>query len=311
MSERPIYGALAEIAHGAGYGDVTPSQVHRWVRDRLLPATGRQVSAGRAGFRTEPSLEAQAQLLALCAWRNETKQLNQLAVLLWMDGWEVPLARVRQSLRSFVPTDPPRPRNRTEREALEERLEVMAYKFAPRAKARFGRRGVQREEIAEALLPILRRVVGLGGRIRKQDAVVIERMTGQDRARVDATPAAGPWLQTPAVESVQMASGLTFHTASSIVEVSDEDLERAKPRLRFWIRTGPTIAKQVAARGDAEFAGLHTMAMQPPKEAVETLVLILFFDRLGLGRNLDGLIAGFEGDKRPFGSVAREDRHTQ
>ncbi|MCV0384753.1 MAG: hypothetical protein K5799_15130, partial [Erythrobacter sp.] len=283
--------ALAEAARGSGYLDVTPSRVHRWVRERLLPATGRQVSEGRAGFRTEPSVNAQAQLLALCAWRKETKQLDPLAVLLWMDEWDVPLERVRRALRSFVPTDPPRPRNRAEREELEERLDVMAYKFAPRVKARFGRRGVEREEIADALLPILRRVAGLGGRIRNQDAVVIERMTGQDRARVDATPTEAPWLQTPAAESVEMASGLTFQTASSIVDVSDEDLHRAKPRLRFWLRTGPAIAKQVAARGDPEFAGLHSFGIQPPKAAVETLVLMLFFDSLGFGTELDGLVA--------------------
>lgn len=303
MSERPIYGALAEVARRAGYTDVTPSQVHRWVRERLLPATGRQVPEGKAGFRTEPSKEAERQLLALCAWRLETKQLNQLAVLLWMDGWEVPVARVRHSLGSFAPSDPPRPRNRTEREALEEHLEVMAYKFAPRAKARFGRRGVQREEIAEALLPILRRIAGLGSRIRKQDAAVIERMTGQDRARVDATPTAEPWLVTPAVESVEMATGLTLHQASALAEATHEELDRAKPRLRFWIRVGPAIAALLAPRGDAEFAGVHTLGMQPPKAAVETLALMLFFDRIGFGSDLDGLIAGLGEDS--LGGVGR------
>lgn len=308
MSERPIYRVLAEVARGAGYGDVTPSRVHRWVREHLLPATGRQVPAGRAGFRTEPSAEAQAQLLALCAWRQETKQLNQLAVLLWMDGWEVPLGRVRQSLRSFVPKDPPRPGNRTEREALEERLEVMAYKFAPRAKARFGRRGVEREEIAEALLPIVRRIAGLGGRIRKQDAAVIERMTGQDRARTDATPTAGPWLTTPGVESVEMATALTLQTARSLAEAGDEELERARPRLRFWLVEGNAIAGHVAAHGDAEFAGLHTFAVQPPKLAVACLVLMLFFDRLGLGSNLDRLIAALSVGQGSTPSASREEQ---
>jgi hypothetical protein len=223
-----------------------------------------------------------------------------------MDGWDVPLERLRRSLRSFGPSAPPRLRRRADREALEERLEEASYRMAPRTKSRFGRRGVEREEIAEALLPILRRTVGLRGRIRKRHATAIERMTGQDRARVDATPTAGPWLRTPAVESVEMATGLTLETVNSIVEAGADELERARPRLRFWLVTGREIARRVTALGDPEFAGFHLFGMQPPKAAVETLVLMLFFDRLGFGDDLDGLIVAFDGDhSRP--SVARED----
>jgi hypothetical protein len=74
------------------------------------------------------------------------------------------------------------------------------------------------------------------------------------------------------------------------------------------MRTGPAIAEQVAARGDPEFAGLHMLGVQPTKAAVETLVLMLFFDTLGLGSDLDALIATVGGDSRP--SVAGEDRGT-
>lgn len=292
MTERPVYESLAATARAAGHTDVTASRVHRWVRDRLLPATGRQIPLGRAGFRTERSVAAEAQLLALCKWRRHTKRLDELAVLMWADGWEVPTDRIRRALRSFLPRSLPKASSRAERARLQEQLEELAYKFAPRAKARFGRRGVQREEIAEALLPILQRVAGVGGRIRNVDAEVIEQLTGQDRARTDAVGGASPWLQTPPIESLRLATELSFESVAEIVSaVTDLDLERARPRLRFWLFEAPELAVRVAARGDPGFAGFHLFAMLRLSAAVEALVLMLFFDRLELGGNLDELIA--------------------
>lgn len=293
MAERPVYEALAASAGAAGFENVTASQVHRWVRDRLLPATGHQVALGRPGFRTVRSPAAEAQLLALCAWRRQTKRLDELAVLLWADGWDVPIARIRRTLITFGPKSLPNTTGRAQRADLHEQLEEMAYKFAPRVKAHFGRRGVEREQIAEALLPLLQVIAGLGGRIRKADARVLESLTGVNRGRTDSANNVAPWLQTPPLEAAGLATEFSLASVTDMTaNATDQELDHARRRVRFWLSDAPELARRLGQNGDPEFAGLHVLASFRPNRAVEALVLMLFFDRLGLSSSQDELIAG-------------------
>ncbi len=127
--------------------------------------------------------------------RAHSKRLDELAVLLWIDGWEVPLARVRKALHAYAPAPRPVPKGAA-RDELDWQLGELAYKIAPRIKARFGRRGVDREQIADAVLPILQLSAGLRGRIRKRDAEVVEAFTGIERGRSDSVSGVEPWLLT-------------------------------------------------------------------------------------------------------------------
>lgn len=291
MSEGATYERLAAAARDAGHRDITPSRVHRWVRDQLLPATVQRVPRGRHGFAAEPSTQARKQLLALCAMRSRTKRLDQLAVLMWATGWEIPLARIRRALRTYAPhpVAPPKP---PERDEAEWQLAKMAYKYAPGIQARFGWRGVGREQVAEAVLPIFRRLAGLRARIGERDAVVIEQLTGLTRARHDTVGELDPWLQSAPSQALATATELSFSLADHIAtNATDQNLNDAGRRLRFWLETAPKVAELVAAAGDPEFAALHVFATVRANRAVEGLVLMLFFDRVGLSSTHDELIA--------------------
>lgn len=292
MSEGATYDRLAAAARDAGHRDITPSRVHRWVRDQLLPGTVQRIPRGRHGFAAEPSAQAREQLLALCAMRSHTKRLDQLAVLLWAAGWEIPLPRIRRALRTYAPrpVEPPKP---SERDEAEWQLAKMAYKHAPGIQAHFGWRGVGREQVADAVLPTFMRLAGLRGKTNERDAAVIEQLTGLTRARHDTIGDVNPWLQSPPSQASAMAAELSFSVLDDIAtNATDQDLENAGRRLRFWLETAPKVAELAADGGDPEFAALHVFASVRPNRAVEGLALMLFFDRLGLSETHDQLIAG-------------------
>jgi hypothetical protein len=254
VAERPIYVSLATAARAAGFV-VTASQVHRWVRDELLPPTAKQVSRGRRGFETQPANGVAEQLRAVCAWRHSTKRHHELAVLLWWGGWVIPTARIRRALAAWAPKTRPDTSTRIKREELREQIDQMALKFAPRLKARFGRRGLETEAIADAVLPVLERVAGLPTRVRTKDARVIERITGIDRARRDKVTDAGPWLHDRPVAAYDLLGNISMTNARDVIDgASDAALAAARSRLSIFLSAGPAIATRLGEAGDHEFA---------------------------------------------------------
>ena len=294
MAEWPIYESLAADARAAGC-DVTASQVHRWVREQLLPSTGSQVSRGRRGFETQPAEGVLPQLLALCGWRRHTKRHDPLAVLLWFEGWVIPTDRVGRALRAWAPKTRPDISTPAKREELQEQLDLMALRFAPRLKSRFGRRGVPYVEIADAVLPMMQRIAGMKVRVRHRDMDTVERLTGLDRARRDAIGDVGPWLTGRPVEALEPLADLRMTSATELIEkTTDADLVAARPRLRLFLSVGPALAQRLHSAGDAEFAGLHTLGLLAPKDAVLALYVALWLGDVGLGAGLDEFLASVD-----------------
>src|SRR5688572_1276925 len=93
---------LVGFARSAGFS-VSTSQVQRAASDRLIaPISALVTTLAAAGH--EPVVSPQIeQFLAWCRFRTHTTRTHELRILLWMDGWRMSLADLRQSLLGWLP----------------------------------------------------------------------------------------------------------------------------------------------------------------------------------------------------------------
>jgi hypothetical protein len=90
--------ALIDIAATRDYR-ATPRSLELWRYRGLLPRPARQAS-GRAVWLYPAGTERQ--LLRLLHWRGRTRNLDEVLVALWIEGFEIKLDRVREALVRFV-----------------------------------------------------------------------------------------------------------------------------------------------------------------------------------------------------------------
>jgi hypothetical protein len=90
--------ALIDIAVAHGY-KATPRSLELWRYRGLLPRPERQTS-GRAVWLYPPGTEHQ--LLRLLHWRGRTRNLGEVLLALWIEGFEIELDYVREALVRFV-----------------------------------------------------------------------------------------------------------------------------------------------------------------------------------------------------------------
>lgn len=96
------YEELAEYARERGYPNVTGAGVQNWTKHDLIPPA--QPRAWGFGHRSIAyPVGTGKQLLALCRLRygGEVRDLAELAALLWIEEFEIPIARVRDGLSSL------------------------------------------------------------------------------------------------------------------------------------------------------------------------------------------------------------------
>jgi hypothetical protein len=203
--------ALIEVAAAAGY-KVSGRMLETFRGQSLL------LTPTRAGYRGRTpvwlySPGADRQLLALLAWRERTKNPNVLRVLLWLDGFPIPLVVVRAALADGLQamvdlldreiTAHARrhgldPRNAADRDqALSLIAGALAAKRGQKALPRHARVGASQR--ARAVTLLLRAfALGEPGEVTTEEAITVERVMGLSpngrRHRVDG---AGPWLQAP------------------------------------------------------------------------------------------------------------------
>ena len=271
----PAYGDLAEKARAAGY-KISASQVRRWVMDELLPSTGRRVSMGRKGFRTERNEGVAEQLLALCEFRTMTKSWDRLAILLWAGGWPVPVERYRRAVLAELPQTPD-PQTLTDRKPKAtdrdpetftddelDKLDQTAAELAPRYR-RLLRRS-DRHQTADVTSAVL--AMGLG---------VASTTSAEVAGALDRATAAGPHdaaSYDPAAEVERFRGIVSIPRVRRLIEqASAAELETARSRVRALLH-----------------AGLAPM----PGAAV---VLAMLAESLGIDGALDGFVAVEEAAK--------------
>ena len=208
-----VYAELAGAAHDGGFPRITASQVHGWVMDGLLPPTGEQRSAGRHGFETIRLAGAEAQLLALCRLRAQTKSRDRLAILLWLDSWPIGTDRLRRAILKEI-GDPTRVTLNTSGDETLDRMDEYARRHGPAFSRRAGLGHVGPEAAANGTMAALGVTFGVA-EWDEEAAQAIEHIAGLDRARTDIVGDAGPWLDGPAAPTVDL-SGFAFRAVESV-----------------------------------------------------------------------------------------------
>jgi DNA-binding transcriptional MerR regulator len=97
-SARPDSAALIDLAASQGH-KVTPRALELWRYRGLLPRPERQ--AGRRAVWLYPAGTEQ-HLLRFLHWRQRTRNLDEVLVALWVEGFEISPDRVREALSRFV-----------------------------------------------------------------------------------------------------------------------------------------------------------------------------------------------------------------
>lgn len=288
-SEAPVYHALAQMARDAGFREVTPSQVHVYAKARLLPPTAVRQSLGNRGFASELHPQVVDQLLALCELRKLTRSHEALAVLLWADGWDVPLGIVKEALLSCLP---PARMSRSVR-ALDH-LDRLARRSLPRLMRtmRPGRMGDAALDAAATLAPV---AYGIADPIDDVAGGNLERLGGLDRGRLDAIGSAEPWLAGPPsfAWNVMLRYAPPWRVRSYIEAADAALLDRSRAHARFLIYEIPAFARGLEAGGGRGFGGWRFLARLVPRQAAMLGTIAVVLDRYpALFRRFDLLIEG-------------------
>lgn len=290
MGEAPAYRELARIAAEAGYPEVTASRVHTWATARLLPQTAKRVSRGSTGFSSELRDGVAAQLIALAKHRRLTANRHTLAVLLWLDGWDVPHDLVRKALLSVIP-------ERTLSDASEEtldRLDRLAATVASLLVRRFrpGPRGAKvATDAAAALVPAVH------GAYEPDEYAArnLELIAGHDRGRTDGLQGAAPWLGGPARAPWRFLSRQAHpsRVRDYIRRLPSEELDQTRSHARYLTYELPAFARAFEVWFGRGFAGFRVLAMLTTRNAEIPALVAVVVDRFpSLSRRLDLLMDG-------------------
>lgn len=258
----PEQQQLIDAASAHGY-EVTPKQIDRYRAEQVLPSPGR-AGRGRGRGVHRPLGERDAeQLVRLCAYLDEDRSLHRAAFRLWVEDYEVPLARVRRALRCLAP-DP-----RKIASISDESLATQSHAFSEQLleRKRVPSR-VKKMIRAGTLQPLINSTLAMGlNRPRTQDdktfADTFEKFSGMDRGRVDHWEGKQPWLSddsSPRVaEIAEIAHDLSPELA---VYATDEELLQAKALFIYVEKLGRCVEFLQERHGENAF-GLSMLVRSP------------------------------------------------
>ncbi|WP_030274359.1 hypothetical protein [Streptomyces sp. NRRL B-24484] len=259
MDEDGVGSALdAEALRGAAAAEghqVTDRMLETFRSQQLLPRPERAANRGRRPVWHYPPGTDQ-QLLALLRWREHTRDVDTLRVLLWLDGYQVPTPAARESLiatldrwmatlhDAIVQLD-----STNDRDAA---LTAAAATLA-------GRRGqhtvlprdtrlttAQRTDAAELMLRIF--VFGEDTAPGEEQALVVEKALGLAPGRRDKVAGAGPWLTGPAAALFDAGRLVSLPALAAAVHgADDQTLEMARTATTALFRALPLLARLLTA----------------------------------------------------------------
>jgi len=248
------------------------------------------VPAGSTGFSSELRPGVADQVIALAKHRRLTANRHTLAVLLWLDGWDVPRDLVRRALLSVIP-------RRTLLDASDQaldRLDRLAAAVAPLLVRRFrpGRRGAKvAADAAFAMVPAVH-----GAYEPDEDAAGnLELIAGLDRGRTDGLQGAAPWLRGPARAPWRFMSRQAHpsRVRDYIRRLPSDELDQTRRHARYLAYELPAFARAFEVRFGAGFAGFRVLAMLTTRNAEIPAAVAVVVDRFpSLARRLDLLIGG-------------------
>jgi len=225
------------IDAAAIYGfEVTPKQIDRWRSDRLLPPPAR-AGGGRGRGVRRPAPEGSAQqLMRLRYFLSEDRSLHRAAFRLWIEGYAVPLERVRKALRRLV-IDPIRLV-----EMSPEKLSGAIETYAESVRARKNTPARIKKMADEGRLSALFEGIlsmGLGRAIDSKTETTFganfEEYAALDRARTDHWEGQSPWLTGDTGPQVKLVAKMLPTLRPGLADdATDEEFEKARTAFRSW-----------------------------------------------------------------------------
>ncbi len=202
----------------------TARQIDRLCAEAAIP---RPIAKGRGrarGVRRVWPSETIERILALVRYQNENRSLKICAFRLWLDGYEVPLAKIRATLSASLPKNRVRDSESARAECVRLAETILRRKRMPSRLTKLAKEG-ELQLLFEALLG-----VALGEQNPDPARVIdlFEKATGLDRARSDALPGVSPWLQSEGVDALAIAFDYVKKLAEAIGSATDEELYFAR-----------------------------------------------------------------------------------
>lgn len=215
---------------------VTPKQIDRWRLEKLLPPPSR-ASEGRGRGVRRPAPEGSVpQLIRICGLLREDRSLHRAAFRLWIEGFVVPLDRVRKALRRLV-LDPVRlmdmPPDKLSGAVESYAENVHARKSTPARVKKMADEG-RLSTLLESML-----AMGLGRPIDPKDQVTFgatfEEYAGLERARTDHWEGKSPWLTGDTTPQMKAVASLLPRLRPKLADdATDEDFEKIRLAFRSW-----------------------------------------------------------------------------
>ncbi len=281
-SVSPEKQALIDEAAALGI-EVGSKQIDRWRTEKLLPTpTAEGRGRGKGIARTAPPGTV-AQLVALAKFLKEERSFDLAAFRLWIDGYDIPIERVRRALREIVP-----------RTADPQKVAEYSTKIADGLHRKKGVskqvRALSRDGGFYTLFDTMA-TAAFGGQVsieqQKQAAREFEAATGLDKARSDTLPGIGPWLSGETTPDFMEAMSLSSEWLTCLDSVTDEQLLQAKTdllnyekmiawagfaqnlygdnRFGLGVFTDSFLGQPVTLRGPLLFTGLVLIRSKKPE----------------------------------------------
>jgi hypothetical protein len=273
---------LIAIAADAGHA-ISARMMETFRADKLLPKPERVGYRGRTPIWAYPD-GPDKQLLCLLGWREYVKDPATLRVLLWLDGFAVTSALVRdslvQGLESILAVFEKAVADQVERQGLdpekdESRAEVLGH-FAGVFAAKRGANSLPRRARVRAAdrshaVELVLRLFAFGDEIKAgpDEAETVERVLGlAPKGRHDRVGDAQPWLTGSANDLFSAAEYVALPRALAAVRSStDTELETARGLVVTIFRCLPLMARMIGVVFDDEnyagFAGLRELDQHP------------------------------------------------
>ncbi|MDQ3690437.1 MAG: hypothetical protein M3406_10460, partial [Chloroflexota bacterium] len=281
-SQVTTYDQLVEVAAKAGYG-VTPSQVHRAVKARLVRTVAERGGVGHQNFHASLSEDMVAQFLAWCRLRLHTTRVDQLRILMWLERWPVPLGDVRRSLAAWLPTTD----SMRLTDSVRHKISRMAFRHRKEFRRDVGPYKLTDMDAADAAEYVVLRALGDTPVMHDELRALLAKTLGLERARVDTRGDASPWYSGDAAPESLFEGFSLDEMRDLLTSATDEDLEWARSRAHFLLwGFAPAISRLEEAAGKG-FAGLHGAARLSPSQAALAVIVVLHARNAGFSQNID------------------------
>lgn len=288
--------ALLEWAAKAGY-DVVRKDLEYFVKLRLMPGAERVAQNGKQPILRYPH-DSAVRLQTILFWRSRRVPNSDVKVLLWLQGFDVPLGEVRPLLAAWI-DDAIETVNRAMQRfglaAVGEQLARARTSARHLAPPRLTRMTAPRR--FQGMLALLR--VGAFGEPAgtAEEERAVEEVIGASRGRRRTGMSLPAWVTEPVSLKDLAAIGSLPALRQAIITATDEELRTARRdaaafyfglwHLHFAMRT---LSRAQNPGG----LGLVALIPRMPRAALWTTAFTINARRYGWSGNLDAVVSAFE-----------------